>query len=140
MTATETAEEPTSLDFDNADTVGIEEGIKEAGHALANKYVVKYPDLWVRTVSGSTYRLPLAVPGNYFDDLKDLDDGRSPLDQAVELLKHENPDKDEQIEAELSVSLLSIADKYADVIEKVQMASMGKFKPSGDKSNRSEQK
>ncbi|WEV68717.1 hypothetical protein OZX73_05345 [Bifidobacterium sp. ESL0775] len=128
---------PAGLDFDNATEEQLEQGIKDAGRQLENKYIVKYPNLYIRTISGNTYKMALAIPGNYFDD---IDDDLSPLDQIIRMLEKENPGKKKAIRAELNASLLAIASKYGDVVENVQMATLGKYEPSGSKSNQTAQK
>lgn len=128
---------PQDLDFNNADDNSVNAGIAEAGKALANKYIVRFPNLYVKTYSGTTYKLPLAVKSTYF---KDIDGELSPLEQITTLLIKENGEKKKSIEAELTVSLLAISDKFADVIADVQNASLGKFEVSGEASKSPEQK
>lgn len=121
---------PVDLDFDHADDRNLEQGIREAGKTLENRYVVRYPDMWARTVAGNVYRLPLAVTADYFDA---ADDDLSPLEQIRKLILRENPGSKSKIAREATVSLLGISDKYADVIQNVQLASLGKYEPSGTK-------
>lgn len=121
---------PDDLNFDTVTEKSLEQDIKTAGEALANKYIVRYPNLYAKTVAGNVYRLPLAVTANYFDD---NDGGLSPLEQISHLLQRENPRSKAKLDTEATVSLLGIADKYADVIQSVQLASLGKYKPSGEK-------
>ncbi len=118
---------PDDLNFEDADEASYEAGIVEAGKALENRYIVRFPNLYVKTYEGHTYRLPLAVRADYFDD----EDGQeSPLAQIKSVLTRENPGKKKEIDRELSVTLLAIGDRYADVIADVQMASLGKYKAS----------
>jgi hypothetical protein len=128
---------PAGLNFEDATEEKLEQGIKSAGKELENKYIVKYPDMYVRTVSGGTYRMPLAVHADYFDD---IDGSLSPLEQIILMLERENPGKTKEIRTELSASLLAIADKYTDVIQDVQMATVGKYKNSGNESDQTERK
>lgn len=121
---------PADLDFAGADDASLEQGIESAGKALANKYIVRYPNLYAKTVAGNVYRLPLTVTANYFDD---NDDDLSPLEQIRKLLLRENPRAEAKLDTEATVSLLGIADKYADIIQSVQLASLGKYEPSGEK-------
>ncbi|MDN6209987.1 hypothetical protein [Bifidobacterium crudilactis] len=118
---------PDDLNFDAADKASYDEGIVQAGKALENRYIVRFPSLYVKTYLGNTYRLPLAVKADYFDS---EDNDASPLEQIKSVLARENPGKKKEIDRELSVTLLAIGDRYADVIAAVQMASLGKFKAS----------
>jgi hypothetical protein len=118
---------PDDLNFEEATEESYEAGIVEAGKALENRYIVRFPNLYVKTYEGHTYRLPLAVRADYFDD----EDGQeSPLAQIRSVLTRENPTKRKLINSEMSVTLLAIGDRYADVIADVQMASLGKYKAS----------
>jgi hypothetical protein len=118
---------PDDLNFEEATEESYEAGIVEAGKTLENRYIVRFPNLYVRTFQGNTYRLPLAVKADYFDD---EDSQESPLAQIKSVLTRENPAKRKQLDSELSVALLAIGDRYADVIADVQMASLGKYKAS----------
>jgi hypothetical protein len=118
---------PDDLNFEEDTEESYEAGIVEAGKTLENRYIVRFPNLYVRTFQGNTYRLPLAVKADYFDD---EDSQESPLAQIKSVLTRENPAKRKQLDSELSVALLAIGDRYADVIADVQMASLGKYKAS----------
>lgn len=124
---------PTNLDFEHATDGTLEQDILTAGEQVQNRYIVKYPNMYIRTYTGHTYRLPLDLTAQYFDG---QDDTLTPLDQIKHLLEKENLGTKtmmQAIEAEPSVVLLALASKYADVVENVQLASLGKYEPSGSK-------
>lgn len=124
------------LDFDSYTDQDWQRDIRQAGHRLENKYIIKFPNLHIRTASGTRYRLPLDItPRQLAEQSKDLD--KSPLDQIIAMLRKANPGKKHEIDDELSSSLLAIGDKYGQVIEEVHMASVGKYAPSAPDSTRS---
>lgn len=124
------------LDFDSYTDQDWQRDIRQAGHRLENKYIVRFPNLYIRTVTGTQYRLPLDLTPRQLDEQsKDLD--KSPLDQIIAMLRKANPGKKHEIDDELSSSLLAIGDKYGQVIEEVHMASVGKYEPSAPDSTRS---
>jgi hypothetical protein len=122
---------PADLDFDGADEKSLDDGIIKAGESSRSRYIVRYPSMFARTYTGHTYRLPLDLTDNDFDD---ANDSMTPVEQIRALLVKANPGQADTLKGEPSVVLLGIADKYADVIEKVQLASLGKYSPSAGKS------
>lgn len=122
---------PADLDFDGADEKSLDDEILKAGESARSRYIVRYPSMFARTYTGHTYQLPLDLTDKDFDD---ANDSMTPVDQIRALLVKANPGHHITINEEPSVVLLGIADKYADVIEKVQLASLGKYSPSDGKS------
>lgn len=122
------------LDFDSYTDQDWQRDIRQAGQQLENQYIVRFPNLYIKTITGTQYLLPLDLTPRQLDDQsKDLD--KSPLDQIIAMLRKANPGKKQQIDNEMSSSLLAIGDKYGQVIEEVHMASMGKYEPSAPASN-----
>lgn len=136
-TKTRAQETDMGLDFDSYTDQDWQRDIRQAGHQLENKYIVRFPNLYIRTMSGTQYHLPLDLtPRQIETQAKDLD--KTPLDQITGMLKRANPGKERQIDDELSSSLLAIGDRYGEVIEEVHMASMGKYEPSAPSSTGTE--
>lgn len=124
------------LDFDSYTDQDWQRDMRRAGKQLENKYIIKFPNLYIKTVSGTQYKLPLDLTPRQLDEQsKDLD--KSPLDQIIAMLQNANPNKKRQIDDEMSSSLLAIGDKYGQVIEEVHMASLGKYEPSAPASSES---
>ncbi|AKV55509.1 hypothetical protein BACT_1067 [Bifidobacterium actinocoloniiforme DSM 22766] len=133
-TKTTAQEADMDLDFESYTDQDWQRDIRQAGRQLANKYIIKFPNLFIRTITGTQYLLPLDLTPRQLDEQsKDLD--KSPLDQIIAMLQKANPGKKQQIDNEMSSSLLAIGDKYGQVIEEVHMASMGKYEPSAPASN-----
>lgn len=124
---------PDDIDFDHADEKSLDDEILKAGESARSRYIVRYPSLFARTYTDHTYRLLLDLTDGDFDG---ADENMTPLEQIRMLLVKANREQVDTIKAEPSVVLLGIADKYADVIEKVQLASLGKYSPSAGKSKR----
>lgn len=124
---------PDDLDFDHADEGNLDGEILKAGESARSRYIVRYPSMFARTYTGHTYRLPLDLTDKDFDD---ANDSMTPVEQIRALLVKANPGQSDTLKGEPSVVMLGIADKYADVIEKVQLASLGKYSPSAGKSKR----
>ncbi|MDN6024715.1 hypothetical protein [Bifidobacterium mongoliense] len=124
---------PDDLDFDHADERNLDGEILKAGESSRSRYIVRYPSMFARTYTGHTYRLPLDLTDKDFDD---ANDSMTPVEQIRALLVKANPGQSDTLKGEPSVVMLGIADKYADVIEKVQLASLGKYSPSDGKSTR----
>lgn len=124
---------PDDLDFDHADEGNLDGEILKAGESARSRYIVRYPSMFARTYTGHTYRLPLDLTDKDFDD---VNDSMTPVEQIRALLVKANPGQSDTLKWEPSVVMLGIADKYADVIEKVQLASLGKYSPSAGKSKR----
>ena len=124
---------PADLDFDGADEKSLDDEIIKAGESSRSRYIVRYPSLFARTYTGHTYRLPLDLTDGDFDG---ADENMTPVEQIRMLLVKANREQVDTIKAEPSVVLLGIGDKYGDVIEKVQLASLGKYSPSAGKSKR----
>jgi hypothetical protein len=122
---------PADLDFDHADEKSLDDEIIKAGESSRSRYIVRYPSMFARTYTGHTYRLPLDLTDNDFDD---ANDSMTPVEQIRALLVKANPGQADTLKGEPSVVLLGIGDKYGDVIEKVQLASLGKYSPSAGKS------
>ena len=124
---------PDDLDFDHADEKSLDDEIIKAGESSRSRYIVRYPSLFARTYTDHTYRLPLNLKDSDFDG---ADENMTPVEQVRMLLVKANQEKVDTIKTEPSVVLLGIADKYADIVEKVQLASLGKYSPSASKSKR----
>ena len=124
---------PDDLDFDHADEKSLDDEIIKAGESSRSRYIVRYPSLFARTYTDHTYRLPLNLKDSDFDG---ADETMTPVEQVRMLLVKANQEKVDTIKTEPSVVLLGIADKYADIVEKVQLASLGKYSPSASKSKR----
>lgn len=117
---------PTQKMFDETTEEDLEQGIAEAGRLLENKYIVRFPDLWVRFPNKHTYSIPLNPPKRVLQEIADM----TPVEQMTHLIAGGDEELAHKLDDEDDLPLVSLSYKYAEILTKVQGASLGKYSPS----------
>lgn len=117
---------PTQKMFDETTEEDLEQGIAEAGRLLENKYIVRFPDLWVRFPNKHIYSIPLNPPKRVLQEIADM----TPVEQMTHLIAGGDEDLRRRLDDEDDLPIVSLSYKYAEILTKVQGASLGKYSPS----------
>ena len=117
---------PTQKMFDETTEEDLEQGIAEAGRLLENRYIVRFPDLWVRFPNKHIYSIPLNPPKRVLQEIADM----TPVEQMTHLIAAGDEDLRRRLDDEDDLPLVALSYKYAEILAKVQGASLGKYSPS----------
>lgn len=117
---------PTQKMFDETTEEDLEQGIAEAGRLLENRYIVRFPDLWVRFPNKHIYSIPLNPPKRVLQEIADM----TPVEQMTHLIAGGDEDLRRRLDDEDDLPIVSLSYKYAEILTKVQGASLGKYSPS----------
>lgn len=117
---------PTLKMFDDFSDHDLEQAITEAGRMLENKYIVRFPDLWVRFPNKHIYSIPLNPPKRVLQEIADM----TPVEQMTHLIAAGDEDLRRRLDDEDDLPLVALSYKYAEILAKVQGASLGKYSPS----------
>lgn len=119
---------PTKAEFDAFTDEDFELGVQDAGKRLQNRYVIRFPWLWVEFHNGSVYRLPINPSKATIQSVA----GMTPVDQMVALIASADSEAGEKAAEEDDLPLVQLSYKYAETLARVQGASLGKSSPSSD--------